>query len=80
MMKLTPQMIMLAIFPSDPISPALRIPHSGLTPTGAVAALEERPVNVVGECFWSCRGWRESLLGRFQVRTDLTVEEITPRV
>lgn len=63
-MMLTPQVIMLAIFPSDPASPALRIPHSGFTPTGALTALEERPVRVAGEFPSSCRGRHELALGR----------------
>jgi len=46
---LRPQAIMLAIFPSEPLSPALKIPHSGLMPTGAMVALAERPVSVLGE-------------------------------
>ena len=52
---LRPQTIMLAIFPSEPPSPALRIPHSGLMPTGATAASAERPVREVGEFFSSYR-------------------------
>ena len=52
---LKPQTIMLAILPSDPCWPALRIPHSGLIPTGALAGSEEIPVSVVGEWFSSWR-------------------------
>jgi len=63
---LRPQAIMLAILPSEPPSPALIIPHSGLMPTGAVVALAERPVSVFGDfsSSWG-RGWRESGLHRF---------------
>jgi hypothetical protein len=51
---LTPQTIMLAIFPSDPNCPALMMPHSGFTPTGAVAGMAERLTSVLGEWFSSC--------------------------
>lgn len=50
---LRPHAIMLAIFPSEPSSPALRAPHSGLMPTGAIVASAERPVSEVGELFSS---------------------------
>lgn len=46
---LTPQTIMLAMFPSDPLAPALKVPHSGLTPTGAMSGSEERLTSVVRE-------------------------------
>jgi len=50
---LRPQAITLAMFPSEPSTPALRIPHSGLIPTGAEVGLVERPVSELGECFWN---------------------------
>lgn len=61
---LRPQTIMLAIFPSEPPAPALRIPHSGLMPTGAIAGSAEGPVSEVGEFLWSYgRGRCESVSG-----------------
>jgi len=46
---LRPQAIMLAMFPTEPSVPALRVPQLGLTPTGAMVASAEGPVSVVGE-------------------------------
>ena len=59
---LRPQAIMLAIFPSEPPAPALRIPHSGLMPTGAVAASAEGPVSEAGEFLSSCERGRCELV------------------
>ena len=50
-LMLRPQAIMLAMFPSEPSTPALRIPHSGSIPTGAEVALAESPVSDFGELF-----------------------------
>jgi hypothetical protein len=41
---LSPQMIMFAMLPKLPLSPAFKIPHSGFTPTGALVGFAERPV------------------------------------
>jgi len=65
-LMLRPQATMLAMFPSEPSTPALRIPHSGLIPTGAEVALAERPVSDCRECFSSC-GTRRVGVSRFFV-------------
>ena len=46
--KLTLQSTMLGMFPMDPSYPERGIPHTGLMPTGADAALAETPVKSVG--------------------------------
>lgn len=51
-MTLRPQTIMLAMFPSEPFVCTNGIPHSGFTPTGAVAGLADKPVRRVLS-FWS---------------------------
>jgi hypothetical protein len=43
-MTLKPQAIMLATLPSEPSVCTNGIPHSGFTPTGAVAGLADKPV------------------------------------
>jgi len=46
MIMLSAQATILAMFPSDPSEPRLRIPHPGLTPTGADEGSLDRPVRV----------------------------------
>ena len=80
---LRPQAIMLAMFPSELLPPALRIPHCGLTPTGAVAGLLEIPTRTFGEFFKSCRG--DVLVSWFRSMAPmramyLSIEDITPRI
>ena len=52
MIMLSAHATILAMFPSDPSEPRLRIPHSGLTPTGADVGFVDRPVRVALE--WRC--------------------------
>lgn len=48
--------MMLAMFPSEPAAPVLRIPHVGFMPTGAEVGSAEAPVkgDVLKLFFWSC--------------------------
>ena len=48
------QAMMFAMFEMEPSEPAFGIPHSGLTPTGAVVESLERPVNRDGAVLKSC--------------------------
>ena len=72
---------MFAMFPRDPSVLTFGMPHCGLTPTGAEAAFEDKPVRAEGSLWSSLWGYRERLdVTDGSMKAHLAVEEIAPRI
>ena len=82
---LSPQMIMFAMLPKLPLSPAFKIPHSGFTPTGALDGVAERPVKtgdgvvLEASAIWN-RGWLVKIEEEERLRVYLAIEKVTPGI
>ena len=79
-MMLSAQTTMLATLPTEPSAPTRRMPHWGLTPTGAVVAFADAFARSDAFVWTICRENQARVRAGRDGWTGLTVEEIAPGI